>query len=131
MKLDIYAHLIPPKLKDLMCKKQTTIGEIRTNPSVYDLDTRFRIMDKYPDVVQILTVPAASPDELAESGGAVDLAKKINDEMAELIFKYPDRFAAGVAVLPTSDIDASLKEIDRAMNELNLRGLLLRIPINC
>src|SRR5208283_357841 len=28
------------------------------------------------------------------------------------------------------DIDASLKEIDRAINELKLRGILLRIPIN-
>lgn len=130
MKIDIYAHLIPPRLKDLMFKKQKTIQELQTNAGVHDLETRFRIMDKFPDVMQVLTVPGATVDELAEPGGAVDLARKVNDEMAELIFKYPDRFAAGVAVLATSNIDASLKEIDRAVNDLKLRGILLRIPIN-
>jgi aminocarboxymuconate-semialdehyde decarboxylase len=130
MKIDIYSHLIPPKLKDLMFQKQKTIRELQTNLSLYDLDTRFRIMDRYPDLVQVLTVPGATPDELAGSDGAVDLSRKINDEMAELVDKYPYRFAGGVAVLPTGNIDASLNEIDRAVNELKLRGILLRIPIN-
>jgi aminocarboxymuconate-semialdehyde decarboxylase len=129
MKIDIYSHLIPPKLKDLMFQKQKTLRELQTNVSLYDLDTRFRIMDRYPDLVQVLTVPGATPDELAGPNGAVDLSKKINDEMAELVDKYPCRFAGGVAVLPISDIDASLKEIDRAIKELKLRGILLRIPI--
>jgi aminocarboxymuconate-semialdehyde decarboxylase len=130
MKIDIYSHLIPPKLKDLMFEKQKTIRELQTNTSLYDLDTRFRIMDRYPDLVQVLTVPGATPDELAGPEGAVDLSRRINDEMAELVFKYPYRFAGGVAVLPIGDIDASLKEIDRAVNELKLRGIVLRIPIN-
>ena len=130
MKIDIYSHLIPPKLKEIMFEKQKTIKELQTNTALYDLDTRFRVMDRYPDLVQVLTVPGATPDDLAGPQGAVDLAKKINDEMAELVFKYPYRFAGGVAVLPMSNIDASLKEIDRAVNELKLRGILLRIPIN-
>jgi len=130
MKIDIYSHLIPPKLKDLMFQKQRTLRELQTNLSLYDLDTRFRIMDRYPDLVQVLTVPGATPDELAGPDGAIDLSKKINDEMAELVDKYPDRFAGGVAVLPISNIDASLNEIDRAIKELKLRGILLRIPIS-
>jgi predicted TIM-barrel fold metal-dependent hydrolase len=130
MKIDIYSHLIPPKLKDLMFQKQKTLRELQTNLSLYDLDTRFRIMDRYPDLVQVLTVPGATPDELAGPNGAVDLSKKINDEMAELVDKYPYRFAGGVAVLPISNIDASLNEIDRAIKELKLRGILLRIPIS-
>lgn len=130
MKIDIYSHLIPPKLKDLMFQKQKTLRELQTNLSLYDLDTRFRVMDRYPDLVQVLTVPGATPDELAGPNGAVDLSRKINDEMAELVDKYPDRFAGGVAVLPISDIDASLNEIDRAIKELKLRGILLRIPIS-
>jgi predicted TIM-barrel fold metal-dependent hydrolase len=130
MKIDIYSHLIPPKLKEMMFQKQKTIKELQTNTSLYDLESRFRIMDRYPDLVQVLTVPGATPDDLAGPEGAADLARRINDEMAELVYKYPYRFAGGVAVLPTSNIDATLKEIDRAVNELKLRGILLRIPIN-
>ena len=130
MQIDIYCHLIPPKLKEIMFERQKTIRELRTNVCLYDLDARFRVMDRYPDLIQVLTVPGATPDDLAGPKGAVDLAKRINDELAELIDKYPYRFAGAAAVLPTSNIDASLKEIDRAVNELKLRGILLRVPIN-
>ena len=129
MKIDIYSHLLPPGLKDLMFEKQRTLRELRTNLSLYDLDARFRIMDRYPDLVQVLTVPGATPEELAGADGAVDLSRRINDEMAEIVDRYPYRFAGGVAVIPTSNIEAALNEIDRAINDLKLRGILLRIPI--
>jgi predicted TIM-barrel fold metal-dependent hydrolase len=130
MKFDIYCHFIPPVAKELIFEKQQAITEIRNNAALHDLDERFRIMDKYPDVMQILTVPGATPDDLAEPGGAPDLAKRINDDLAELVFRYTDRFVGAAAVVPISDIDATLDEIDRAVNELKLRGILLRIPIN-
>ena len=131
MKIDCYAHLIPPNIKRLFLKKGLSFPDIlESNPALYDLEVRFRIMDHYPDVFQVLTLPGASVDDFAGPLESVDLAKRINDEMAELVFKYPDRFAAGVAVLPMSNIDAALREIDRAINDLKLRGILIRIPIN-
>jgi predicted TIM-barrel fold metal-dependent hydrolase len=129
MRVDIYAHIIPPKIKDLMFKKDfPLVGVLRSVPTLYDLEARFRIMDRSPDELQVLTLPGASVDDLVGPKEAVDLAKRINDEMAEIVYMYPDRFAAGVAVLPMSDIDAALTEIDRAIRELKLRGILLRIP---
>jgi predicted TIM-barrel fold metal-dependent hydrolase len=131
LKIDIYCHLIPPKVKDLVLEKQKTIREITTNVCLYDLDERFKVMDRYPDLVQVLTLPGATPDELASGREKpIDVARRVNDAMAEVIDKYPYRFAGAAAVLPTSDIDASLKEIDRAVNDLKLRGILLRTPIN-
>lgn len=130
MKIDIYAHMVLPKVKEMVLAKQEHIKIIKTNPAVYDLDVRFRIMDKHPDVVQVLTLPGTTVEELVGPGQAsIDLARNINDEMAEIVYKYPERFVAGVATLPLSDIDASLKEIDRAVNDLKLRGILVRIPI--
>ncbi len=87
-------------------------------------------MDKYQDLLQVLTLVGHSPEEIAGPKEATELAMRANDEMAELVAKYPDRFAAATAVLPMNDIDAALKEVDRAVKELNLRGILLRIPIN-
>lgn len=130
MKIDIYAHIVPPKMWDFIMKKGFTLAKaLEAVPSVYDLDARFRVMDKYPDLVQVLTWSGVSIDDLVGAKEAVDLAKRINDEIAELVYKYPDRFAAGVAVLPMRDMEAALIELDRAVNELNLRGILLRIPL--
>ncbi len=43
---------------------------------------------------------------------------------AVLIKAHPDRFA-GLASLPLHDIEASLQEIDRATQELDLRGVMI------
>ena len=83
MKIDVYAHLIPPKFREVMFEKQRDIKTIKNNPALYDLDARFRIMDKFPDVFQVLSFPGASVERLGGPDKAVDLAKMINDEMAE------------------------------------------------
>ena len=135
MKVDIFAHLVPPKVWEHIKEKdyyvrQSLVERIGRSPGLYNLDHRFRLMDKYPDIAHVVTFPWASPVEMAGPNGAVDLARRINDEFAELTVKYPDRFAGAGAVLPTSDIDATLKEIDRAITELGLRGIELRIPVD-
>ncbi|HEV8318929.1 MAG TPA: amidohydrolase family protein, partial [Vicinamibacterales bacterium] len=51
-----------------------------------------------------------------------DLAQVANDGMAELVGKYPDRFPAFVASLPLADPDAAVRELHRAVDQLNARG---------
>lgn len=41
------------------------------------------------------------------------------------MIKYPDKFIAGVATIPLNDIDATLKETDRAITQLGLKGVQL------
>ena len=61
---------------------------------------------------------------------AIELAKIANDEMAELVTKYPDKFIAAVACLPLNDIDAAIKEADRAITQLRFRGVQIFSNIN-
>jgi aminocarboxymuconate-semialdehyde decarboxylase len=48
-----------------------------------------------------------------------------NDALAELCRRHADRFPAFVAALPMNNIDATLAEIDRAVNDLGARGVQL------
>jgi predicted TIM-barrel fold metal-dependent hydrolase len=74
---------------------------------------------------------AAPPIEYAVSPkDAVDLARVANDEMAELVNKYPDRFVAAVASLPMSDVDAFLREAERAIKDLKFKGIQIFSSIN-
>jgi len=79
--------------------------------------------------VQVIA-PSWPSVELAAPSKAVDLSKALNDEIAELVARYPERFPAGIAALPMNDIDAALAETDRAINDLRLRGVLIYTPIN-
>ena len=79
------------------------------------MDARFRVLDQYKDIAQVLTLTNPPIEQIAEPSVAVELAKIANDEMAELVAKYPDRFVEAVASLPLNDLDAAFKELDRAM----------------
>jgi aminocarboxymuconate-semialdehyde decarboxylase len=133
LKVDAYAHVSPPKYTDVLRKKFSGFyNQILGNcPPLFDLEKRFRIMDTYPGVVQVLTVGPVPPLEaFADSPKSIDLAKLANDEMAELVNKHRDRFVAAIALLPMNNMDAALKEADRAINDLGFRGIYVHSNIN-
>ena len=80
-------------------------------------------MDKYPDVVQLLTIAGPNLESVLEPKDAAECARIANDEMAELVAKHPDRFCGACASLPMNDIDAALAETDRAIKDLRFRGV--------
>jgi uncharacterized protein len=56
---------------------------------------------------------------------AAELARIANDCLAEICRKFPHAFPAFIAALPLNDIDASVKEMDRAIGALGARGVQL------
>lgn len=53
---------------------------------------------------------------------SVELARFQNDQLSEMVKRSPDRFAA-MATLPLNVPDEALKELDRAVTKLGLRGV--------
>lgn len=133
MKIDIFPHIIPPKFKEALYKKVPGgfFGKawIEAMPTLSNLDYRFRIMDKFDGLVQVLTLGNPPVEKVVNAKDALELSMIGNDEMAELVNKYPDRFVAAVACVPMNDVDAALKEIDRAIVDLRFRGIQLHNPI--
>jgi uncharacterized protein len=127
MKIDIACHITPPKfLKALESKIAPAVSAelpSRWLPSLADLDLRFKVMDKYQDMVHVLTVTNPPVEAILNHQDAIDLSKLVNDELAELLAKYPKRFVGAVACLPMNDMDATLKEAERAVKELHLNGV--------
>lgn len=130
MKIDIFTHIVPPKYKTALTRVaphlSDHLGRVR---SLYDMDERFRIMDNYKDVRQVLTMAMTATLIFDDPALGMDFAKVANDQMAELVKNHPDRFAAGVASLPMTDIAAAALELDRAVKDLGLKGVQLFTPI--
>lgn len=55
-------------------------------------------MDSVEGYMQVLTLAAPTVESVASPEVAVDLCRFANDEMADWSKKYPDRFAAAIAV---------------------------------
>jgi uncharacterized protein len=90
------------------------------------LDTaegRLKAMDSAGIDFQVLSSSAPGVQEIG-SKEAVDIARRVNDELAEIVAAHPDRFA-GFATLPTPDPEAAAVELERCMNELGFKGTML------
>ena len=126
MKIDVSAHIRPQKFIDAFIKRVGgRSGNIIPNYDLgmSDVKKRIDIMAKFPDYVQILTPSIQTLETRASADDAAYLAAIFNDEMAELVHKYPDKFITAVAIVPMNNISAALKEIDRAINELGFKGI--------
>ncbi len=133
MKIDVFTHILPEKYLAAFRKKAkpgTEFGEA-SNRAMTDIDMRLRLMDRYPDVLQVLTVSLPPLVEATIApGDAVDLARTANEELAELVDRYPDKFIGAVACLPLTDMDSALEETDRAITQLGLKGVQIFTTIN-
>jgi len=133
-KIDMFCHIIPPKFKEALFKKAKRSGYYLENtnrlPALFNLDIRFRAMDKYEGLREILDLGAPPLEHLLSPKDAAEVARIANDEMAGLVAKYPDQFVGAVAGLPMNDVDAALRETDRAVKELKFKGVQLFSSIN-
>jgi len=136
MIIDVFAHLLTPRyLHERNTRAGVGFGTQyarywRANPGLTDLDIRFRVMDQYPEVRQILTIAGPNVESITTPADAVECARIANDEMAELVAKHPDRFIAACACLPMTDVDATLLEIRRAIDQLGFKGIEIFTDIN-
>jgi uncharacterized protein len=130
MKIDAYCHILPPRYADALLNKVPSGSylhhRLRGVRGLVDLDLRFRIMDRYRgDYAQILSLPLPPVEIFADSVDTAELSRIANDGLAELVAKHPNRFLGAVACLPANDVDAALREADRAITQLGLRGVQL------
>lgn len=136
MRIDVFCHFLPPRF---LAERNRRAGRgfgtqyakyFSANPGLTDLDIRFRILDAFPDVRQLLTIAGPNIESITERADTVELARIANDELAELVARHPDRFIAAAACLPMNDVDAALREAERAIDDLHFRGVEIFTDIN-
>jgi uncharacterized protein len=84
--------------------------------------SRLENMDEHGIDVQIVSY--SSPAQLAPREQAVTLTQAANDRLAEAVAAHPERLR-GFAVLPWQSPQAAVDELDRAVTELGLNGVLI------
>jgi len=133
MKIDIYTHVVPSKYKDALFKYSdqfvTEKNFMERRMTLTNLNERNRILDQYKDVVQVLSATLPPLEEIVNPKEAAKLARIANDEMAEWVAKYPKKYIAAIANLPLNNLDASLKEAERAVKELGFKGIQIYTSI--
>ncbi len=123
--IDVHAHFWTDAYLDLV----TSYGKTDTNiqrgrgagPGDAEIEKRFATMDAAGVDRQILSVSPQMP-HFADKAHAVNAARMANDMCAEAVRRWPARFSA-FAALPLPHIDESLRELDRALGQLQMVGV--------
>ena len=92
---------------------------------IYDLtDLRIAEMDSAGIDVQVLSLTSPGIQGMTDTEAAVATACEANDLLAGVVAEHPDRFA-GFAALPCQDPAAAVRELERSVRDLGLRGALI------
>jgi predicted TIM-barrel fold metal-dependent hydrolase len=125
--VDIYCHIFPDKFFQEMNRIAPRLGNIgarlRGVTKLFDLDERFREMDRFGDYREIISLPNPPIEDFATGDVGMSLARIGNDAMAELCAQHPRRFPAFVAAVSMTDVEGSVREARRAVTELNAGGI--------
>jgi aminocarboxymuconate-semialdehyde decarboxylase len=134
MKIDIFTHVMPKRYKEALYRYADRFPTEKAvqdrRPTLTDHDARLRKMDGYPDLVQVLSTTMPPLEEIVGPDEAAELARICNDEMAEMVAKNPGRYVAAIANLPLNNMDASLKEAERAVTKLGFKGIQIYTRLN-
>ncbi|UCE31844.1 MAG: amidohydrolase family protein [Burkholderiales bacterium] len=134
MKIDVFNHILPMPYFELMTKlapEHKDMGKrVSEIPYLVDLDLRFKVMDRFGDYRQILSMASPPPEVVAGPDDSPALCRCGNDAMAELCQRHPDRFPGFVASLPMNNPDAAMQEAERVLRELGARGVQVFSNVN-
>lgn len=137
LKLDIFPHIFPPaffeRMKEIAGRNPALAAQIKrwfNVPILWDLDARIRMMKRFPEYKQILTLSSPPVEFLGGPQESPALARLANDGMAQIVRDHPDLFPAFVASLPMNNVPAALEEMDRAIGELGARGVQIFTNVN-
>jgi predicted TIM-barrel fold metal-dependent hydrolase len=127
----IEEHVLPPFVRDAWASAPPPHDPVSaiadggvTGERLADFgEGRLALMDEQGVDVQVLSLTTPGLHNL-EAGPAVETAQRVNDRIADACARHSTRFQ-GFAALPTADPDAAPRELERAVNDLGLKGAML------
>jgi len=140
MKIDLHTHILPKEWPDLdakygypgfirlehhkpccarMMKGDQVFREIGDN--TWEPARRLEEMDAAGVSMQVLSTVPVMFSYWAKPADALDLSRRLNDHIAEVVRANPTRFA-GLATIPLQDPELAAGELERCVRELGLRG---------
>ena len=124
MRIDVHAHVWTDEYLNMMERfgvKDTSVQRNKgAGPSEAEMEKRFAQMDASKVAMEILSICPQAP-HFENKANAVTAARAANDLFADVVRRWPKRFAA-FAALPLPHVDEALKELDRAIGQLGFRG---------
>jgi uncharacterized protein len=126
MMIDVFNHFMPraylDRLQDLI-PGHMVLASFPRLETLWNIEARLALLDEFDGLQQVLSLANPPLELIAPPDKSPDLARLANDSLAEVCRRHPDRFPAFIASLPMNNVEATLAEIDRALDALGARGI--------
>ena len=142
---DAFCHILPPRYEAARWARAGSTDFAASSPAhlqyrrtgrkapnyegLTSLDARFRLMDEFEGYRQVISLASPPPEHVAPAS-SVELATIGNDELAELVARYPARFAGAAGAVPMNQPDAACREIERLVDQLQLCAVQIFTNVN-
>ena len=93
------------------------------------IETRLKDMDKMGVDIQAVSPAPFQYYYWAEADHGAELARKLNDRLAEIVAKWPDRFVA-MGSVPLQNAELAVQELERMVKKLGFRGVEINTNVN-
>ena len=146
--VDIHTHILPEKWPDLaerygygdflsiehhapccarLLKGNSFFREIESN--CWDAGKRMQECDSHGVNVQVLSTVPVVFSYWASADDTLDLSKRLNDHIADVVSTHPTRFI-GLGTVPMQDGELALRELERCMEDLGMAGIQIGTHVN-
>ena len=94
-----------------------------------DIDLRLKEMDRAGIDIQAVSPAPNQTYYWTDPGQGAELARMVNERIAQIVAKWPDRFV-GLGTVPLQDPDLAVSELIHSVKTLGLRGIEINGNVN-
>ena len=98
-------------------------------PKLSNIEVRLKDMDRMGIDIQAVSPAPNQTYYWTEPGLGAELARMVNERIAEIVAKWPERFV-GLGTVPLQDADLAVSELNYCVKTLGLRGVEINGNVN-
>ena len=98
-------------------------------PKLSDIEVRLKDMDRMGIDIQAVSPAPNQTYYWTEPGLGAELARMVNERLAQIVAAHPDRFV-GLGTVPLQDPGLAVSELEFAIKNLGLRGVEINPNVN-
>jgi aminocarboxymuconate-semialdehyde decarboxylase len=110
--------------------RETNVKQMKDRaPKLSSIEVRLKDMDRMGIDIQAVSPAPQQTYYWTEPGLGAELARKVNERIAGIVAKWPDRFV-GLGTVPLQDPDLAVSELEYAVKKLGMRGVEINPSVN-
>ena len=147
LRIDIHCHYLNPQVAAKVAPlnpaqydpsvqyanaltREVNVKQIQDRaPKLSSIEVRLKDMDRMGIDIQAVS---PSPNQCcywAEPGLGAEIARMVNERIAEIVAAWPERFV-GLGSVPLQNADLAVAELERCVKQLGLRGVEINPNVN-